>query len=62
MYNSRLLEDLKLNSTDFLGMPVFFGVIIALENEFNIEIPDDYFDKWITVQSIFDYLCGAIWY
>lgn len=43
------LRELTLDSLDWVE------IIIALEDEFGIDVPDDDFDKLITIQDIADY-------
>lgn len=45
---ARLREDLMLDSMDVLELTM------ALESEFNIEIDDEVFDRWQTLQDVFD--------
>ena len=48
--NFYFLEDLGLDSLDMLD------IVMALENEFNIEIPDEEIDKIKTVNQIILYI------
>lgn len=43
-------DDLGMDSTDQVEL------IIALEDEFNIEIPDEVIDKFMTVRGIISYI------
>jgi acyl carrier protein len=45
-----LRDDLGADSIDDVE------VAMALEEEFNIEIPDEIAEKWVTIQDVVDYL------
>lgn len=45
---ARLREDFMLDSMDVLELTM------SLESEFNIEIDDEVFDRWQTLQDVFD--------
>lgn len=47
---SNLIEDLDADSLDIVELTV------ALEDEFDIEVPDEDFEKLSTVKSIIDYI------
>ena len=47
---SRFKEDLKADSLDL------FELVMALENEYGIEIPSDDLQNLLTVQNVMDYL------
>jgi acyl carrier protein len=51
---SSVVEDLGADSLDVVEL------IMALEEEFNLEIPDTEAEKIINVQNIFDYLENAL--
>lgn len=46
----RLDEDLGGDSLDLIE------TTMALEDEFGIEIPDEFAEQWITVQNVLDYI------
>lgn len=46
----QLIEDLNIDSLDMVVM------VFALEEEFDIEITDEDFEKWVTVQDIVNYI------
>jgi len=48
--SARFTEDLNADSLDLVEM------IMALEEEFNIEIPDEDAEKILTVQDAMDYI------
>lgn len=48
--NSKFIEDLGADSLDAVE------IIMALEDEFNIEIPDEDAKKLTTVKDVLDYL------
>ncbi len=51
IYNiSHLKEDLHLDSLDSVEL------VMALEEEFGMDIPDEEADKLLTVQNILDYI------
>lgn len=45
---ARLKDDLTMDSMDILELTM------ALESEFEIDIEDDVFDKWQTLQDVID--------
>lgn len=47
---SRLIEDLKADSLDVVGM------IVDMENEFSIQIPDEDLPKLATVADVIKYI------
>lgn len=47
---SHLYDDLRIDSLDLVE------IVIAFEDEFDIEIEEDDDEKWCTVQDIIDYL------
>ncbi|UCG12463.1 MAG: acyl carrier protein [Deltaproteobacteria bacterium] len=49
-----VVEDLGADSLDVVEL------VMALEEEFNLEIPDEEAEKIINVQNIFDYMRTAI--
>ena len=51
---SSVVEDLGADSLDVVEL------IMALEEEFNLEIPDTEAEKIVNVQNIFDYLENAL--
>ena len=48
--SSRLVEDLGMDEIDKMD------VIFALEDEFDIEIIDEDFEKWLTIQDIVNHI------
>lgn len=48
--NSGLVTDLGLNSLDVIN------VVVAFEDEFGIEIPDNKIKEFVTVEDIVEYL------
>ncbi|BCS23663.1 acyl carrier protein [Aspergillus puulaauensis] len=48
--NARLVEDLGADSLSSIEL------FLALEEEFDIEIPDEDAEAWTTVQSVIDYI------
>lgn len=44
------LSDIDIDSLDQIEL------VMAIEDEFEIEIPDEVSEKWVTVQHIVDYL------
>ncbi|MCG6981296.1 MAG: acyl carrier protein [Deltaproteobacteria bacterium] len=51
---SSVVEDLGADSLDVVEL------IMALEEEFNLEIPDTEAEKIVNVQNIFDYMENAM--
>lgn len=51
--NSGLVTDLGLNSLDVIN------VVVAFEDEFDIEIPDNKIKELVTVEDIVEYLENA---
>jgi len=51
---SSVVEDLGADSLDVVEL------IMALEEEFNLEIPDTEAEKIVNVQNIFDYMENAL--
>lgn len=51
--NSKLVTDLGLNSLDVIN------VVVAFEDEFDIEIPDNKIKELLTVEDIVGYLENA---
>ena len=47
--SSRFIEDLKADSLDLIE------IIMALEEQFGKDIPDEQAEKLLTVQSVMDY-------
>jgi acyl carrier protein len=47
---ARLLDDLGADSLDSSE------IVMALEEEFNIDIPEDDAEKFLTVENIFEYI------
>ena len=52
--NSSVVEDLGADSLDVVEL------IMALEEEFNFEIPDTEAEKIVSVQNIIDYMENAL--
>lgn len=48
--NSGLVTDLGLNSLDVIN------VVVAFEDEFDIEIPDNKIKEFVTVEDIVEYI------
>ena len=48
--DSKLVDDLRADSLDKIE------IIIAIENEFNCDIPDKIIDEFVTVKDIVNYL------
>jgi acyl carrier protein len=49
-----VLDDLGADSLDVVEL------VMALEEEFNLEIPDEEAEKITSVQNIFDYMASAV--
>ena len=49
-----LIEDLNIDSLDRVV------IVFAFEAEFDIEIIDEDFEKWITIQDIIDYIESSL--
>ncbi|CAL4321673.1 acyl carrier protein [Buchnera aphidicola] len=47
---THLIHDLKIDSLDIIEM------IMAIEEKFNIEIPDEEIENFQTIQSIIEYI------
>lgn len=47
---SRFVDDLGADSLDIVEL------VMEMEEEFDIEIPDEDIEKMITVQNVFDYI------
>lgn len=52
--NSSVVEDLGADSLDVVEL------IMAIEEEFDLEIPDTEAEKIVNVQNIFDYMENAL--
>jgi acyl carrier protein len=52
--NSKFVDDLGADSLDIVEL------IMAVEDEFNIEIPDEEIEKILTVQDAVCYLCKKL--
>ncbi|CAF3901879.1 unnamed protein product, partial [Rotaria magnacalcarata] len=52
--STNLMKDLGLDSLDLVE------IIVALENEFGFEIPDNEYDKLYIVKSMVDYLVNKM--
>ncbi|MBX9793275.1 MAG: acyl carrier protein [Burkholderiaceae bacterium] len=48
--NSRLIEDLGADSLDKIE------VVMAVEDEFGLQVPDPVGDAWTTVQDVIDFI------
>ena len=53
--SSQLIEDLNMNELFDI-----VDIVFALEDEFRIEIIDEDFEKWITVQDIVNYIESSL--
>jgi acyl carrier protein len=49
-----VIDDLGADSLDVVEL------VMALEEEFNLEIPDEEAEKITSVQNIFDYMASAV--
>ena len=49
-----VIDDLGADSLDVVGL------VMALEEEFDLEIPDEEAEKITNVQNIFDYMANAL--
>ena len=49
-----VIDDLGADSLDVVEL------VMALEEEFDLEIPDEEAEKITSVQNIFDYMAGAL--
>lgn len=52
--DTKLVVDLQMDSLDTLEM------VMAVEDEFNIEIPDQNVDELVTVQDVVNLVCKIV--
>ncbi|MDH3803755.1 MAG: acyl carrier protein [Deltaproteobacteria bacterium] len=52
--SASIIDDLGADSLDVVEL------VMALEEEFDLEIPDEKAEKIINVQNIFDYMANAL--
>ena len=53
---SRFKEDLEADSLDL------FELVMALEEEYGVEIPSEDLEKILTVQDVIDYMKNKVWH
>ncbi len=54
LLSSNLIKDFKADELDMIE------IIMELEDEFDIDIPDKDMERWKTISDIYKYLCKTI--